>query len=109
MRNWITCRGNICRGNILQRVPHPSLIRKAESTIMTWETYLVEHQSRHQDELLQFLSIPSISSLPSHASDERRAAQWVADRLTTAGLEQVQILPTGGHPVVYGEWLHAPE
>lgn len=75
---------------------------------MTWETYLTEHQSRHQDELLQFLSIPSISSLPEHAADVQRAAQWVADRLTTAGLEKVQILPTGGHPVVYGEWLHAP-
>jgi acetylornithine deacetylase/succinyl-diaminopimelate desuccinylase-like protein len=75
---------------------------------MTWETYLGEHQSRHQDELLQFLSIPSISSLPSHAGEVQRAAQWVAERLTTAGLEQVQILSTGGHPVVYGEWLHAP-
>jgi len=76
---------------------------------MTWETYLVEHQSRHQDELLHFLSIPSISSLPSHAGEVQRAAQWVAERLTAAGLEQVQILPTGGHPVVYGEWLHAPD
>lgn len=76
---------------------------------MTWETYLLEHQAQHQSELLEFLSIPSISSLPDHASDVQRAAQWVADRLTTAGLEKVQILPTGGHPVVYGEWLHAPE
>jgi acetylornithine deacetylase/succinyl-diaminopimelate desuccinylase-like protein len=76
---------------------------------MTWETYLVEHQSQHQNELLQFLSIPSISSLPTHAADVQRAAQWVADRLTVAGLEHVQILATGGHSVVYGEWLHAPE
>jgi len=76
---------------------------------MTWETYLSEHQSQHQDELLQFLSIPSISSLPTHAADVQQAAHWVADRLTTAGLESVQILATGGHPVVYGEWLHAPE
>ncbi len=76
---------------------------------MAWETYLVEHQSQYQDELLEFLSIPSISSLPSHAADVHQAAHWVADRLTTAGLEHVQILATGGHPVVYGEWLHAPE
>ncbi|QBD76289.1 dipeptidase [Ktedonosporobacter rubrisoli] len=76
---------------------------------MTWETYLLEHQSQHQDELLQFLSIPSISSLPAHAADVQRAAQWVADRLTSAGLEHVKVLATGGHPVVYGEWLHAPE
>src|ERR1700680_1028577 len=75
---------------------------------MTWEIYLEEQQYRYQHELLQFLSIPSISALPEHAGDVRHAAQWVADRLTVAGLENVQILPTGGHPVVYGEWLHAP-
>jgi len=76
---------------------------------MTWETYLAEHQSHHLEELLQFLRIPSISSLPEHAPDVQQAAQWVAGRLTLAGLENVQILPTGGHPVVYGEWLHAPD
>ena len=38
----------------------------------------------------------------------KEAATWVANRLKAAGLEEVQILPTEGHPVVYGEWLHAP-
>ncbi len=75
---------------------------------MIWETYLAEQQSRYQDELLQFLSIPSISALPEHAGAVQQAAHWVADRLTTAGMENVRILPTSGHPVVYGEWLHAP-
>jgi acetylornithine deacetylase/succinyl-diaminopimelate desuccinylase-like protein len=75
---------------------------------MTWETHLKEQQPRYQDELLQFLSIPSISALPEHAGDVQQAARWVADRLTAAGLENVQVLPTSGHPVVYGEWLHAP-
>src|SRR3989440_13099298 len=76
---------------------------------MTWESYLQEQQLRYQEELLQFLSIPSVSALPEHADDVQRAAHWVADRLTAAGLENVQILPTAGHPVVYGQWLHAPE
>jgi len=75
---------------------------------MTWETYLEEQQSRYQEELLQFLSIPSISALPAHADAVQQAARWVAVRPTSAGLENVQVLPTGGHPVVYGEWLHAP-
>ena len=75
---------------------------------MTWETYLTEQQSRYQDELLQFLSIPSISALPEHAGAVQQAAHWVADRLTTAGMENVRILPTSGHPAVYGEWLHTP-
>jgi acetylornithine deacetylase/succinyl-diaminopimelate desuccinylase-like protein len=75
---------------------------------MTWATYLEAHQSQHQDELLQFLRIPSISALPEHAAAVQQAAQWVSQRLITADLEQVEILPTGGHPVVYGEWQHAP-
>jgi acetylornithine deacetylase/succinyl-diaminopimelate desuccinylase-like protein len=54
------------------------------------------------------LRIPSISALPDHADDVQRSARWVADRLQSAGIEGVRVLPTGGHPVVYGEWLHAP-
>lgn len=78
------------------------------TTIATWESYLEEHKLQHLEELLQFLRIPSISALPSHAGDVQRAAQWVADRLRAAGLEGVLILPTAGHPVVYAEHRHAP-
>ncbi len=73
-----------------------------------WNTSLAENKGRYLEELLAFLRIPSVSSLPEHAGDVARAAEWVAARLRTAGLEGVRILPTGGHPVVYGEWLHAP-
>ncbi|MGD8519783.1 MAG: dipeptidase [Desulfobacterales bacterium] len=73
----------------------------------SWETYLNEHKSQYLDELLGFLRIPSISSQPDHANDVQRAAEWVSNRLQQAGMEVVQVLPTGGHPVVYGEWLHA--
>jgi acetylornithine deacetylase/succinyl-diaminopimelate desuccinylase-like protein len=73
-----------------------------------WERYLEEQRGRFLAELLDFLRIPSISALPEHTADVERAAQWVADRLGAAGMEGVRILPTGGHPVVYAEWLHAP-
>jgi acetylornithine deacetylase/succinyl-diaminopimelate desuccinylase-like protein len=73
----------------------------------SWESYLNEHKSRYMDELLEFLRIPSISSQPEHENDVQRAAEWVSDRLQQAGIEAVQVLSTGGHPVVYGEWLHA--
>ena len=73
----------------------------------TWQEYLESNRTNHLDELSEFLRIPSISSLPEHAADVRRAADWVAGRLETAGIEDVQVLPTGGHPVVYGQWLHA--
>ena len=73
-----------------------------------WERYLKENKGRFLDEMLDFLRIPSISSLPEHAGDVQRAAEWIANRMETAGIEGVCIMPTGGHPVVYGEWLHAP-
>lgn len=73
-----------------------------------WQSYLEENQARFIDELLEFLRIPSISTSPEHAGDVRRAAEWAASRLEAAGLEGVRIISTAGHPVVYGEWLHAP-
>lgn len=73
-----------------------------------WQLYLSEQRETYLDELLHFLRIPSISSLPEHAEDVQRAAQWVAARMQKAGLEQVSVLQTGGHPVVYGQWLNAP-
>ncbi len=72
-----------------------------------WEIYLNEHKDQFIDELLGFLRIPSISSLFDHTHDVQEAAQWVEDRMKSAGIESVRIMPTGGHPVVYGDWLHA--
>lgn len=74
-----------------------------------WKTYLEANTPRYLEELMEFLRIPSISSLPEHTTDVQRAAEWVSERLSTAGIEDVQILPTEGHPVVYGQWLHAPD
>jgi acetylornithine deacetylase/succinyl-diaminopimelate desuccinylase-like protein len=74
----------------------------------SWEVYLKEHESRYLEEMLEFLRIPSISALSEHAGDVKRAGKWVATRLQSAGMENVQLLETGGHPAVYGEWLHAP-
>ena len=70
-------------------------------------TYLDGKQDRFLEELLDFLRIPSISALPERAGDVARAGEWVAQRLNSAGAENVETLPTGGHPVVYGDWLHA--
>ena len=71
-------------------------------------SYLEAHEERFLAELLDFLRIPSISALAERAQDVARAGDWVAGRLTAAGVENVEVLPTGGHPVVYGDWLHAP-
>jgi acetylornithine deacetylase/succinyl-diaminopimelate desuccinylase-like protein len=73
------------------------------------ETYLADNDSRFIDELVDFLRIPSISSLPDHATHVAAAAEWAAQRCRDAGLEEVTILPTQGHPTVYAQWLGAPE
>lgn len=73
-----------------------------------YQNYLESNQDRFVEELFDFLRIPSISALPERAEDVERAGHWVARRLTTAGVENVEVLPTEGHPVVYGDWLHAP-
>ena len=75
---------------------------------MEYQQYLDAHQDRFVEEYLEFLRFPSISALPEHAPDVRRAAEWVAHRVAQAGLENAEVMQTGGHPVVYGDWLHAP-
>jgi acetylornithine deacetylase/succinyl-diaminopimelate desuccinylase-like protein len=57
---------------------------------------------------MAFLRFESISSLPDHKGAVEEAAQWVAARISQAGIENSCVLPTGGHPVVYGDWLNAP-
>jgi acetylornithine deacetylase/succinyl-diaminopimelate desuccinylase-like protein len=66
------------------------------------------HRDRYVEELKQYLAIPSISALPQHSADVTRAADWTADALRAAGLENVRLIETPGNPVVYGDWLHAP-
>ncbi len=73
-----------------------------------YQSFLKSNEQRFLAELLDFLRIPSISALPERAGDVARAGDWVAQRLAAAGVESVELLPTGGHPVVYGDWMHAP-
>src|SRR6185312_5251249 len=70
--------------------------------------YIQNNRSRLLEELKDFIRIPSISTLPEHAPDVARAAQFVADSLQRAGMENVEIIPTAKHPLVYADWLHAP-
>ncbi|MFB1051143.1 dipeptidase [Paraliobacillus sp. JSM ZJ581] len=69
--------------------------------------YLEEHQEQHFQALNAFLSIPSVSTDPVHKEDVKKAANFVKEYLDTIGFEKVEIQSTGGHPLVYGEWLGA--
>ncbi len=66
------------------------------------------NEGRLLDELKTFLRIPSISTLPEHKADVEAAAQFTAEALADAGMENVEVIPTAGHPLVYADWLHAP-
>ena len=69
---------------------------------------LASDRERHLEELLAFLRIPSISADPEHGEDMERCSDFVAEELRRAGLEAERI-DTDGHPLVYGQWLGAPD
>ena len=64
-------------------------------------------QPRFLEELKSLLRIPSISTLSEHTGDVRFAAQSLAGEMERIGLEHVRVIETSGHPLVYGDWLHA--
>src|SRR5262249_29760581 len=70
-------------------------------------TYVDQHRDAFLEGLKNLLRIPSISTLPEHQKDVRRAARYVADELERIGLKKVKVIKTAGHPLVYGEWLEA--
>jgi acetylornithine deacetylase/succinyl-diaminopimelate desuccinylase-like protein len=70
--------------------------------------YAKENQQRFLGELKDLLRIPSVSTAPEHKDDVRRAAEFVANDLRRIGMENVEIIPTKGHPLIYADWLHAP-
>ncbi len=70
--------------------------------------YLEAHRDRFLDELKTFLRIPSISSATAHRADVLRCAEYAVAHLRRIGFPRAEVLPTGGHPVVYAEWVGAP-
>ncbi|MDQ2889197.1 MAG: dipeptidase [Gemmatimonadota bacterium] len=70
------------------------------------DDFLTQHESRIEEELFDFLRIPSVSAQPAHDADTRAAAEWVRHSLERAGLTAA-VHETPGHPVVIGEWRGA--
>jgi acetylornithine deacetylase/succinyl-diaminopimelate desuccinylase-like protein len=71
--------------------------------------YAQNTRDRFLEELKELLRIPSISTLPEYKDDIARAAQWLAEDMKRIGMDHVQVYPTDGHPVVYGEWMGAKD
>ena len=75
---------------------------------MNLTEYIDSKRDENLSELKEFLRIPSVSTKSENKPDVERAAQWVAGKLRGAGLENIEIVPTKMHPLVYGESLRAP-
>ena len=70
-------------------------------------SYARQHHPRFLEELKALLRIPSVSTLPEHNADTRRAAEFCAAELRRISMEHVELVETAGHPLVYADWLHA--
>ena len=70
--------------------------------------YIAEHQDRFLQELFGLIRIPSVSSVAEHKDDMIRAAEYWRKMLREAGCSKIEIFPTEGNPIVYGEKIIDP-
>ncbi|MEO1287125.1 MAG: dipeptidase [Chloroflexota bacterium] len=73
----------------------------------TPQNYLDDNMPKFITQLKEWVAIPSISTDPERKTQVRQAAEWLAADMISMGLENVKVMPTDGHPVVYADWLHA--
>jgi len=76
---------------------------------MPTPAYLTQHQNRFLEELLDWLRIPSVSADPKFHGDVLKAADFLKTKLEEAGAQQVELCPTAGNPIVYGEYFAGPD
>ena len=74
-----------------------------------WKQYQEKHKDRFLSEMLELLRIPSVSAKSEHKSDMERCAEAVRSSLLAAGCDRAEVMPTAGHPVVYGEKIVDPK
>ena len=70
--------------------------------------YIELNADTYVGELKDYLRIPSISTLSSNKKDMLKCAKFVSTKLKDAGMKNIKIIPTKGHPLVYGDWMKAP-
>lgn len=73
------------------------------------QNYIQNHREKFLEELLELLRIPSVSADPAYKGEVARTAEAVADSLKKAGCKHVEIVPTAGHPIVFGEHIINPD
>src|SRR6185312_2146514 len=76
--------------------------------MQAWNDYLSQNKQRFLDELLDLLRIPSVSADSAYKNDVNRCAEAVKENMLKAGADKAEVLPTTGHPIVYGEKIIDP-
>lgn len=76
--------------------------------MQAWKEYQEKNKDRFLEEMLDLLRIPSISAKSEHKDDMRRCAEMVRQKLLDAGADRAEVMPTAGHPVVFGEKIIDP-
>ena len=71
--------------------------------------YISANKGRYLEELLELLKIPSVSADPAYKEHLVATAEFVKSKLESAGADLVEIHPTAGHPIVYGEKMIDPD
>ncbi|HEX2172142.1 MAG TPA: dipeptidase [Dehalococcoidia bacterium] len=74
----------------------------------TVQEYIDANRQRFVDDLIEIVRIPSISSSPDHRGEVARCAEHLAGEMLRVGLERAEVVPTAGHPMVYGERVTDP-
>ena len=72
------------------------------------EAHIVAAHAERMQRYTDFLAIPSVSAIPEHAADCRKAAEWLAAELRRVGAQRVEVSETGGHPIVVAERIEDP-
>jgi acetylornithine deacetylase/succinyl-diaminopimelate desuccinylase-like protein len=65
--------------------------------------YVADNKQRFLDELFDLLRFPSVSADPAYKNEVLKTADFVAQKLRDAGADNVEVCPTAGYPIVYGE------
>lgn len=76
--------------------------------MQAWKDYQEKNKDRFLNEMLELLRIPSVSAKSEHKADMQKCAEAVKKRLLEAGCDKAEVMPTDGHPVVFGEKIIDP-
>jgi len=67
------------------------------------QAYIIEHEPKMMEDLFSLIRIPSISAKPEHKNDMLACANRWKELLLEAGADVVNVMPSAGNPIVYGE------